>query len=314
MRILNPLVTLLLSLLVSLSSHAEFQKLEEFGENPGALEASYFTPNIEKTALVVLLHGCAQQGEELALNSGLLGLAQKHNFAVLLPQQVLSNNIKRCFNWYSPDDSTRDTGETLSIKNMVAHLKAQLNSQEVYIIGLSAGGAMASGMLANYPELFTGGAVVAGIPFPCADGLITGISCMRNGPSQTANELETLVRNLNPQQKSWPKLSVWTGENDGIVNPLNSSMHAQQWAKLSAIKSKPVIDEKSGYTITRWQNSVKQTQVELIEVSRLGHGIMVNPQVENGGEESDYVLSSPVSTVKHVVDFWQLSLQFMPSE
>jgi hypothetical protein len=45
----------------------------------------------------------------------------------------------------------------------------------------------------------------------------------------------------------------------------------------------------------------------LIEVASLGHGIMVNPLVENGGEISDYVLASPLSTVKHVVDFWQLS-------
>lgn len=309
MRILNPLVTLLLALGVSLSSHAEFQDLEEFGDNPGELDASYFSPsNVESPALVVLLHGCAQQGDELALKSGLFGLAKKHNFALLLPQQALSNNIKRCFNWYSPDDSTRDKGETLSIKNMVSHLKTQLKSQQVYIIGLSAGGAMASGMLANYPELFTGGAVVAGIPFPCADGLITGISCMRNGPSQTANELVTLVQKINPKQTVWPKLSVWTGANDSIVNPLNSALLAQQWATLSAIANKPIKYEKSGYTVSQWQNLAKKTHVELVEVNNLGHGIMVNPQVENGGEESDYLLASPLSTVKHVIDFWQLSM------
>ena len=309
MRILNPLVTLLLALGVSLSSHAQFQELEEFGENPGDLEASFFAPsNTKNPALVVLLHGCAQQGDELALKSGLFGLAKKHNFALLLPQQALSNNIKRCFNWYSPDDSTRDTGETLSIKNMVGHLKVQLNSQQVYIIGLSAGGAMASGMLANYPELFTGGAVVAGIPFPCADGLITGISCMRNGPSQTSNDLVTLVQKINPKQTVWPKLSVWTGTNDSIVNPLNSTMLAQQWASLSGIDDKPIKYKKTGYTMTHWKNSAKETRVELIEVSNLDHGIMVNPQVENGGEESDYLLASPLSTVKHVIDFWQLSL------
>lgn len=309
MRILNPLVTLLLTLGVSLSSHAEFQTLEKFGDNPGDLEASYFTPNVEQPALVVLLHGCAQQGDELALQTGLFGLAKKHNFALLLPQQGLSNNIKRCFNWYSADDFTRDAGETLSIKNMVDHLKAQLSSKEVYIIGLSAGGAMASGMLANYPSLFTGGAVVAGIPFPCADGLMQGISCMRNGPSQTAEELVTRVKKLNPQQKTWPKLSVWTGENDSIVNPLNASLLAQQWANLSTVEHKPTINKKTGYTITRWQNSAKETQVELVEVSNRDHGIMVNPQVENGGEASDYVLASPITTVKHVTDFWQLSSQ-----
>ncbi|WP_114327742.1 extracellular catalytic domain type 1 short-chain-length polyhydroxyalkanoate depolymerase [Candidatus Colwellia aromaticivorans] len=308
MRRLKPLVILLLTIGVSLSAQADFLKLEKFGENPGDLEASYFTPNIENPALVVLLHGCAQQGDELALQSGLFGLAKKHNFALLLPQQGLSNNIKRCFNWYSADDFTRDLGETLSIKNMINRFKAKLGSEDVYIIGLSGGGAMASGMLANYPTLFTGGAVVAGIPFPCADGLITGISCMRNGPSQTADELATLVKNINPQQTNWPKLSVWTGENDSIVNPLNSSVFAQQWANLSTLENKPIINKKSGYTITRWQNSAKEARVELIEVSNLGHGIMVNPQVENGGEVSDYLLASPVSTVKHVIDFWQLSL------
>ncbi|MDX2368571.1 MAG: PHB depolymerase family esterase, partial [Colwellia sp.] len=184
----------------------------------------------------------------------------------------------------------------------------QLGSKKVYIIGLSGGGAMASGMLANYPTLFTGGAVVAGIPFSCADGLITGISCMRNGPSQTSDELVTLVKNINPQQTTWPKLSVWTGENDSIVNPLNSSMLAQQWAKLSALEHKSIVNKESGYTVTRWHNSAKEAQVELIEVSNLGHGIMVNPHVENGGEVSDYLLASPVSTVKHVINFWQLSL------
>jgi poly(hydroxyalkanoate) depolymerase family esterase len=307
MLILKPLTTLLLTLAVSLSVQANFLKLEDFGANPGGLEASYFTPNIENPALVVLLHGCAQKGDELARQSGLLGLAKKHNFAVLLPQQGLTNNIKRCFNWYSPDDFTKDAGETLSIKNMVTHLKAQLGSNNIYIVGLSAGGAMTSGLLANYPELFTAGSVVAGIPFPCADGLITGISCMRNGPSQTNDELVALVKNIHPHQKSWPALSVWTGENDAIVSPLNSAMLAQQWASLLALERKPVISKKSGYTITRWYDSANQAQVELIAVSDLGHGIMVNPQVENGGETSDYVLASPISTLKHVINFWQLS-------
>ncbi|NQY89088.1 MAG: PHB depolymerase family esterase [Colwellia sp.] len=305
---LKPVVIFLLTLAVSLSAQADFLKLDKFGGNPGDLEASYFTPNIENPALVVLLHGCAQHGEELARQSGLFGLAKKHNFALLLPQQGLSNNIKRCFNWYSADDFTRNLGETLSIKNMITSLQGQLGSKEVYIIGLSGGGAMASGMLANYPALFIGGAVVAGIPFPCADGLITGISCMRNGPSQTADELVTLVKKLNSQQTTWPKLSVWTGAKDSIVNPLNSSMLAQQWAKLSGLESQATVNKKSAYTITSWQNSAKEVQVELVEVSDLGHGIMVNPQVENGGEVADYLLASPVSTVKHVIDFWKISL------
>jgi poly(hydroxyalkanoate) depolymerase family esterase len=297
-------------LLVSHFSTAEFFELKSFADNPGELTASYYLPTLkakdsESLPLVVLLHGCAQQGKELAEKSGILGLAQQHKFALLLPQQGLTNNIKRCFNWYSPDDYTKDEGETRSIKNMITTLKQQISSDKVFIIGLSAGGAMASSMLVNYPELFTAGSVVAGIPFPCADGLIKGISCMKNGPSQTVGELVTLIENIHLKSETWPKLSIWTGTNDRIVNPLNSSTLAGLWAQLSNVISAPIVDKKPGYTITNWYRN-SDVQVQLVEVADRTHGIMVNPNVENGGKESDYLLLSPVSTAKHVVSFWGL--------
>lgn len=314
MSIIQRLKTSFLTIILIIFSHhsfATFTELKNFGTNPGDLKASYYLPkskdsNSADPALVILLHGCAQQAETLAQQSGLFGLAKQHNFALLLPQQGLSNNVKHCFNWYSADDYTKDKGETLSIKNMITRLKQKLASENVYIIGLSAGGAMASSLLVHYPELFTAGAVIAGIPFPCADGLITGISCMKNGPSQTADELVTRIKKINPKKTEWPKLSVWTGVNDSIVNPVNSSMLAQQWAKLSRLKAKPIVDNEAGYKITRWQNSDTEVKVELVEVMKRDHGIMVNPKIEHGGEVSDYLLASPLSTAKHLVEFWQL--------
>lgn len=297
--------------LFSRNSLANFVEFQNFGDNPGGLQASYYAPEkidsmTTPPALVVLLHGCAQQAETLAQQSGLLSLAKQRKFALLLPQQALSNNIKRCFNWYSAEDFTKNKGETLSIKNMITSLKQKISSDNVYIIGLSAGGAMASSMLVNYPDLFTAGAVVAGIPFPCADGLITGISCMRNGPSQTVDELVSLIEKISPDQTYWPKLSIWTGENDSIVNPLNATMLAQQWVQLSKVMSKSIMNKETGYNITRWSDDVSEIQVELVEVKGQDHGIMVNPKVAHGGEASDYVLAAPLSTAMHVVELWKL--------
>lgn len=308
------LKNILLAIILLSPSHysfAEFIELKGFGDNPGDLTASYYKPKINNsnsspTPLVVLLHGCAQQAENLAKKSGLLGLAEQKNFTLLMPQQGLTNNVKRCFNWYSEEDFTKNKGETLSLKNMVTSLKNNLASNRVYIIGLSAGGAMASSLLVNYPDLFEAGAVVAGIPFPCADGLITGISCMKNGPSQSINELVTLINKIQPAQKDWPKLSVWTGANDSIVNPLNASMLAQHWSQLSKLTTPPIINKHKGYTISQWQNNERKVQIELVEVLNRDHGIMVNPELENGGEASDYLLTSPISTAKHVVKFWGL--------
>jgi poly(3-hydroxybutyrate) depolymerase len=42
-------------------------------------------------------------------------------------------------------------------------------SRVYVVVGLSAGGAMAAAMLAAYPERFAGGAIVAGVPYGCAN-------------------------------------------------------------------------------------------------------------------------------------------------
>ncbi len=47
---------------------------------------------------------------------------------------------------------------------MILDTQEKLATKHVYVIGLSAGCAMASAALVNYPDLFQGGAVIAGLP------------------------------------------------------------------------------------------------------------------------------------------------------
>jgi poly(3-hydroxybutyrate) depolymerase len=88
-------------------------------------------------------------------------------FAVVYPQQQLANNPKNCFSWFLPGDTARGHGEALSIREMVEHAIATFAADrgKVFVTGLSAGGAMASVMLATYPEVFAGGALIAGFPY-----------------------------------------------------------------------------------------------------------------------------------------------------
>ena len=81
-----------------------------------------------------------------------------------MPEQQSANNANTCFNWFNPDDVARDHGEAASIRQMIAKLVADhsIHRRRIYITGLSAGGAMTSVMLATYPEVFAGGAVIAG--------------------------------------------------------------------------------------------------------------------------------------------------------
>lgn len=292
-------------MLFSQRAYSEFTALDNFNDNPGELTASMYRSDKASKHLVVLLHGCTQNGERLAEQSGLLALAKKKNFSLLIPQQSLNNNIKQCFNWYSPQDTSLDSGELLSIKNMLLTSKQVLDAEFVYVIGLSAGGAMASAMLVNYPELFTSAAIVAGIAFPCADGLIKAISCMKNGPSQSAAELISLAKQHHKGEVSWPNLSIWTGNQDSVVHPKNAEALAQQWLGLMAITSAAQVNEYPEYRVSQWQKE-HSTQVQLVQFEGLGHGMMVDKNSERGDAAIDFLLPAPISTVKTVVDFWQI--------
>ncbi|MBT1443942.1 PHB depolymerase family esterase [Shewanella sp. JM162201] len=282
-----------------------FEPLAEFGANPGELSASYLPAGKPgATALVVLLHGCVQDGVELSNQSGLSAMAARNNVAVLVAQQSFENNVKRCFNWFSPQDTDRDSGEMLSLKNMIAAASDKAETDRVYLLGLSAGGAMASALLVNYPDSFAAAAVVAGLPYPCADNLTKAISCMKQGPAQSGAQLAEAVRALNPGQTKWPALSVWTGSADLVVNPENSRELAAQWVTLSGAPQSAAVTQNSGYRISSWGGENASPQVSLIEIDGMGHGIAVDPDSADGGSAGDYLLKAPISTVKEVLHLW----------
>ena len=156
-------------------------------------------------ALVVVLHGCKQRAADFARDAGWLAFADDAKVALLLPEQrglpclfhdvfvpplvVASwgaNNQNGCFNWFQPKDNARDKGEALSIHQMIETMisRHSLDRSRVFIAGFSAGGAMAAAMLAAYPELFAGGAIVAGVPYRCAEARVRGFALheSRHGP------------------------------------------------------------------------------------------------------------------------------------
>ncbi|WOH36260.1 PHB depolymerase family esterase [Thalassotalea fonticola] len=285
-----------------LSEH--FNNLTRFGSNPGELTASYFASAKVSNNLVVLLHGCSQNGKQLAIESGFLGLAKQQQFHLLIPQQSKKNNLQTCFNWFSPQDQQFEQGESLSLKQMIETLKKTTQAKNVYIVGLSAGGAMASAMLINYPDLFNAGAVISGIAYPCADNLTKAISCMRNGPSQTIEELVQQAKALKPEQKYWPRLSVWTGEQDKIVAPINAASIAQQWVHLHGISTKSQPIQHSGYQQSQWRSDNGIVAVELFQIAEMGHGLAINDTVENGGVEAPFLLKTPLSAANEIINFW----------
>ena len=130
-------------------------EIAAFGSNPGGLRMLVYTPaRLPADApLVVVLHGCQQDATSFAANAGWLALARHLRCALVLPEQTAENNRGRCFNWHRPADARRGAGEAKSIRQMVSVATKRFRSdrRRVFVVGLSAGGAMAVALLAAYP-------------------------------------------------------------------------------------------------------------------------------------------------------------------
>jgi poly(hydroxyalkanoate) depolymerase family esterase len=267
------------------------------------------TPAV-RPPLVVLLHGCGQDVAGFAADSGWLALSERLGAPLLLPEQIAENNRGRCFNWFRPADTRRGRGEALSVRQMVADAVRRFgcDPRSVFVLGLSAGGAMAAALLAAYPDLFAGGAVVAGLPVGCAATVQEALSRMSSaGPSLSAEAWAERARAAAPVRFAgpWPGLSIWHGLQDRTVDPANAINLARQWTALHGLTGPPGSDARPrpGVRHQAWGDPARPA-VELWTLDGLGHGFPVDAARPGCGRAAPWMLDCGLCAAGQVAQFW----------
>ena len=288
----------------------------EFGSNPGALKMFSFVPAqlAPSPALVVVLHGCGQTAASYDLGAGWSTLAAHYGFVLLMPEQQAVNNGNTCFNWFNPEDIARGEGEACSISQMIAHLVSthQVDPRRIYVTGLSAGGAMASVMLATYPEVFAGGAIIAGLPFGVATNLREALHAMMHASALSAPELGDLVRNATKHKGAWPRISVWHGSADRTVHPGNADAIVRQWLDLHGLPAASMSKaDVNGHPREVWWNADGQTLVESYSIADMAHGTPLGlaDNDERYGVEGAFLIEAGISSSYHIAEFFGLTGQ-----
>lgn len=280
-----------------------------FGGNPGALRLLHYVPaDLPKGApLVVTLHGCTQQGEAYADCAGWLDLADRLGFAVLAPEQVQANNPNRCFNWFTPEDTARGSGEAASIAAMIGWMIREhgLDSSRVYVTGLSAGGAMTAVMLAAYPELFAGGAIIAGLPYGAAQGLPDALRIMQGGDGRASPALADLVRRAAPDAGRPIRLTIWHGDADKTVHPANGRDLARQWTAAAGLEGAGKVSRHDLCSRRAWTG---ESVVELVTIPGLGHGTPLSTLGDDSlGTTAPYMIETGLCSTRQIAAFWGLT-------
>ena len=297
------------------------RELTGFGGNPGNLRMFAYAPEHlpPKAPLVVALHGCTQTADAYDYGTGWSSLSDSLGFAVVYPQQQPANNPMNCFSWFLPGDIARGHGEALSIREMVEHAIATFaaDRRKVFVTGLSAGGAMASVMLATYPEVFAGGAIIAGLPYGCASNVQQAFEAMFEEQGHAAQALGDRVRAASRHRGSWPKISVWHGTSDPIVKPSNCENIIRQWTNVHGVSDSPSYQELIGsHTRRIWSDANGKARVEAFLISGMAHGVPLatTPRGQSCGAAGAFFLDVGISSTHHIARFWRLheSLVEMP--
>ncbi len=227
--------------------------------------------------LVVMLHGCTQDPDDIARGTRLNGAAEEKSVLVAYPEQPDSANPRKCWNWYDAAHQRRDAGEPALIaaitRQVIADYRVDVN--RVYVAGISAGAAMAIAVGLSYPDLYAAVGSHSGIAYGAATSVTEALSAMQGQARDPIVLASNAKSAMGPRARAIPAI-VFQGESDRVVNPANG---AQLVAQLAAVRRTGAYNNganitekgetKDGYHYIRTRQD--DSTIEFWLIQELGH-------------------------------------------
>ncbi|NOV01186.1 extracellular catalytic domain type 1 short-chain-length polyhydroxyalkanoate depolymerase [Paenibacillus planticolens] len=272
--------------------------------------------------MIVMMHGCTQDPDQFAAGTQMNTLAESKNFIVIYPDQPSSANQNKCWNWYDPAHQSRGSGEPALIADMVNQVKSQysIDSNRVYVAGLSAGAAMSVILGVTYPDIFAAINVSSGLEYKSATTLTAANTAMINGGPDPVSQGNAAYSAMGSNKRIVPVI-VFHGTSDYIVYPVNGNQVITQWAQTNdmasdGIDNNNITDQPDStqngtvsggrsYTVYNYKDSTTGNIVmQKYAVTSMGHawsggsssGSYTDPQGPNASQLSyDFFMAHPMN-------------------
>ena len=221
--------------------------------------------------LLVALHGCTQNAVDFAEGTRFDAIADRYGAIVVYPEQTDRANARRCWNWFLPENQSRERGEPAAILAVVEEIVERLNvdRSRIFVTGLSAGAAMAAILAEQSPDVFAGVGLMAGIALHASHDVRTAYSAMRGEPD--ADALRSLLRANDAAAFERMRVIIWTGARDRTVAPANAQLLAKQFLQLLHVPVDPaeptVVDDG---LLSQWRDARGTVRVVLRTIEDLG--------------------------------------------
>jgi poly(hydroxyalkanoate) depolymerase family esterase len=185
--------------------------------------------------LVVMLHGCTQHAADLAAGTRMNVLADEMGFLVLYLEQPPEDHPQRCWNWYVPGHQERDGGEPALIADLTRRVAAAepVDPHRIYLVGLSAGAAMATLVAVSFPELYAAVGLHSALPYRAAGSLGEALDAMRGGGADPEAGGARAFDAMGERARPIPVI-LFQGAADEVVAPVNAGRVMEQWRETNA--------------------------------------------------------------------------------
>jgi poly(hydroxyalkanoate) depolymerase family esterase len=229
--------------------------------------------------LLLMLHGCKQNPDDFAAGTRMNELAEQHGFLVAYPAQAAAANGSNCWNWFERKQQSRDGAEPQILAGIVGEIVAhqRVQSDRVYVAGLSAGAAMAVILGRTHPELFAGVAAHSGLPLGAAHDVASAFAAMagRAAPGPAGGDAAWAGNSPTP------RTIVFHGEADTTVKASNGAAITRQAVAAFEAGTGPLrVDEREAPSaagsgrraqVSRWLDEGGVAQVEAWRIEGAGH-------------------------------------------
>ncbi len=147
----------------------------------GSRDYRLYLPATAPRGLILMLHGCKQDGDDFARGTGMNAVAEAHGLAVAYPIQQRRENASACWRWFEPRHQGRGTGEPAILAGLAQAVGAEfaVPAPRVFVAGLSAGGAMAAVLGEAYGDVFAAVGVHSGLCAGSATDVASAFAAMR---------------------------------------------------------------------------------------------------------------------------------------
>lgn len=229
--------------------------------------------------LIVMLHGCTQDGPDIARGTRLNEWAEREGFVVAYPQQSAAVQAMKCWSWFNPEHQARGAGEPAIIAGITREVieRYKVDTARVYIAGVSAGAAMAGLVAAAYPETYAALALHSGPEFRAASNVGEALQVMKKGGPDPVQQGTYAYQTMAQRARAIPVI-VFHGAKDAVVMPVNGEQAAKQWISTNdhaddgAVNNSLKVETTQGQGYSRTiATGKKRALIEYWLIDELGH-------------------------------------------